>query len=524
VISRPELRDRAARLWWEYTRMRTAIIFLIGLVLIVLVGSFVPQQDTSDQTKVDQFLADNANLNALTSHLGFPLTQVFVSPVLYVLLGSLYIALAACVVRRGRALLVRTWRRYPRTPQYWGEWGSWLFHTSFFLLLIAVVWGKATGFEGIVTVVEGHTVTEARASFDSIREGLLFGRGVWPFEATHAGYQVRLDKFNVTYQANGQAQDYVSSVTVLRDGSPVMTKDVRVNDFLGYDDVEFYQQDYGWAPHLVVTNPQGRVVFDDSVEFFGEDKTQQAGVLKVPGFGFTLPGSSNPVQLGARMALYPDARTSTALGPTGTVAGASTSFSAGGPEPRNPVLEMQLWVGDLGLSSGAPQNVNTLDTTGMQPYYTNAATVPVGLGSSIQLPLRGSSCGDPVAGGCFTVTFASLPQYSLFHVKRDTGVPLVYASFFLVMTGLLTKLYIRPVMEARRRRRRRPSTGGRRGGDDAGGSGQPPPADDGADAEGAEERELVVMGAGPGATARSPGRAGSGGSGTSTAAISSGGS
>ena len=97
--------------------MRTAIGFLIGLVLIVLVGSFVPQQETSDPSKVDAFLSGHHNLNDLGSRIGLPLTEVFVSPLLYVLLASLYIALAACVLRRGRALVVRTLRGYPRTPQ-----------------------------------------------------------------------------------------------------------------------------------------------------------------------------------------------------------------------------------------------------------------------------------------------------------------------------------------------------------------------------------------------------------------------
>ena len=484
----PDLRRRAGRLWWEYTRMRTAIVFLIGLVLIVLVGSFVPQQDTSDPGKVSDFLAANPNLNSLASHLGFPLTQVFVSPLFYALLGSLYIALAACVLRRGRALVVRTLRGHRRTPQYWGEWGSWAFHTSFFLLLVAVVWGKATGFEGFVPVVDGQTVTETRASYNQIFEGVLFDRGWWPFDAQHGGYQVRLDHFSATFQPNGQPQDFVSSVTVLDRGRPVQSKDIRVNDFLSYQGIDFYQRDYGWAPRLVVTNPQGRVVYDDPVELFGDDKSQQTGVLKVPSFGYTLPGGSQPVQLGAQVVLYPDARATTSLGPGGSVTGAATSFAAGGQESRNPVVQLQLWVGDLGLASGRPQNVNALDTTGMAPYYNDSRSIPIALGSRVQLPLRGNSCSDPVAAGCFTISFAGVPQYSLFEVKKDAGVPLVYASFALVMTGLLTKLYLRPLLEARQRRRA--SEGRRADGEAAppqpgpGGDGAPTPA-------GAGDRELV---------------------------------
>ena len=63
----------------------------------------------------------------------------------------------------------------------------------------------------------------------------------------------------------------------------------------------------------------------------------------------------------------------------------------------------------------------------------------------------------PAANGTstpFSVTFAGLHQYSLFLVKRDSGVAFVYASFALIMAGLLIKLYLRPLLERRARLRR----------------------------------------------------------------------
>lgn len=442
-----EVRTRARRFWREYTRMRTAILFLCGGVLIVLVGSFVPQQDTSAQGKVDQFLLDHQNLNGLGSHVGLPLTQVFVSPLFLVLLGSLYIALGACVLRRARALVSRSLRGYPRTPQYWGEWGSWLFHASFFLLLVAVLYGKATGFEGLMTVTEGQRVTEAKGSYDQLREGLL--------SSGHAGYQVQLNSFKASYAANGAPSDFVSNVTVFDHGKPVETKDIRVNDFLGYNDVDFYQQDYGWAPHLIVRNPQSQVVFDSPVTLFGEDKSQEDGVLKVPDFGYSI--GSTKEQLGANLTLYPDARSTARLNPDGTVS-TEPQAGPGGQEARNPVLLVKLFVGDLGLNSGRPQNVNALDRSKMQPYFADGRALPIGLGQKLQLPLVGTDCADVLRGGCFTLEFSELKQYSLFHVKKDNGVPFVYLTFGLIMTGLLTKLYLRPLLEARRRRRHQPVT------------------------------------------------------------------
>ena len=436
------LRGRAARFWREYTRMRTAIFMLVGVVAIVAVGSFVPQQDTSDPAKVQEFLSQHQNLNGLFSTLGLPLTSVFVSPVFFVLLGSLYIALLACVVRRGRALLVRTVRRYPRTPQYWGEWGSWVFHGSFLMLLIAVVLGKATGFQGIVTVTEGQSFTENRAGYDQLQEGLLSGGG-------HTGFTMRLDGFSASYAANGEASDYVSNVSVVDGGRRVESKAIRVNDYLGYRGVDVYQQDYGWAPRVVVRNPQGAVVYDGTVDLFGTDKSQQTGVVKVPDFGYTIPGGSAPLQLGAKLAFFPDARVIPSVDASGRIDPTQTSYAPGGLEKRDPVLMVQLFVGDLGLNSGQPQNVNALDTDRMQPYFSDAHTLPVTLGDALTLPLPGASG----ASTQFTVTFAGLRQYSLFLVKSDQGVGFVYASFVLIMAGLLTKLYARPLLERRRRRR-----------------------------------------------------------------------
>ncbi len=436
-----KLRERAGRFWREYTRMRTAIFMLIGVVAIVAVGSFVPQQDTSDPGKVQQFLSEHGNLDGLFSRVGLPLTSVFVSPVFYVLLGSLYIALGACVVRRGRALLARSFKRYPRTPQYWGEWGSWLFHASFFMLLIAVVLGKATGFQGIVTVTEGQAFTETRAGYDQLQEGLLSS-------GRHAGFTLRLNGFNATYAANGEASDYVSNVTVIDRDKPVLRQDIRVNEYLGYKGIAVYQQDYGWAPRIVVRNPQGAVVYDGTVDLFGSDKGQQTGVVKVPDFGYTIPGGSVPIQIGARLAFFPDARVIPQVGPNGAIDPAATTYAPGGFEKRNPILEMQLFVGDLGVNSGQPQNVNQLNTDRMQPYFSDAHTLAVALGGTQTLPLPG-------AGGAttqFTISFSQLRQYSLFLVKDDQGVPFVYASFGLVMTGLLTKLYVRPLLERQRRR------------------------------------------------------------------------
>ncbi|HYA00269.1 MAG TPA: cytochrome c biogenesis protein ResB [Candidatus Binatia bacterium] len=440
VIGRAQLGRRLRRFWREYTRMRTAIFFLIGLVLMVAVGAVVPQDQTSDPTQVQQFLSANSHLNALASAVGFPLTQVYVSVDFFILLASLFIALGACVIGRGQALIRRTVRGHPRNSQYWGEWFSWLFHSSFFLLLVAVVFGKATGFQGLMVIVEGQTVSEARSDYATLQEGLLFN-------GQHRDFQLRLDKFTVQYQPDGAASTYDSRVTVLDHGRSVLTKSIQVNDYLNYDGIHFYQEDYGWAPEVVITNPAGRVVFDGPIEVFGDNYSVQSGVLKVPDFDYTPPGSGQSLQLGANTLFMPDALDVPSVNGSGELTG--LTVQPGGLSPDNPVLQLQFFAGNLGLNSGQPQNVNTLDTSQMAPLG-NGAPVDVTVGQTAAVPF--TTAGGKTAS--FTVSVPALQQYTVLMANYDNGVPLVYASFVLILLGITGKLYLKPLLERRERRLR----------------------------------------------------------------------
>jgi cytochrome c biogenesis protein ResB len=420
--------------------MRTAIIFLIGLVIIVLIGAVVPQQLTDSASQVQTFLVGNAHLNALATDLGLPLTSVYVSVDFYILLTSLFIALGACVIGRGRALIMRTVRRHPRTPQYWGEWFSWVFHSSFFLLLVAVVYGKATGFQGLLVIVDGQTVTEAPSSYAQLQQGLLFN-------GQHSDVQLKLDKFSVSYQSDGEASSYDSLVTVLDHGRAVTTKDIQVNNYLSYDGIHFYQEDYGWAPQVVVTSPSGQVVFNAPVLMYGNNYSVQTGVLKVPDFNYTLPGATQSLQIGGEALFMPDALEVPSISSGGSLSG--LTVQPGGLLPDNPVVQIQLYAGSLGINAGLPQNVDTLDTSQMAPLM-NGAPVDITVGQTAQVDFT-TSAGKTVT---FTVSVPALHQYTVLMANEDNGVTLVYASFGLILVGITGKLYLRPVLEWRQRRRR----------------------------------------------------------------------
>ena len=97
--------------------------------------------------------------------------------------------------------------------------------------------------------------TNTPAGYDTLQEGLLF-------HGNYAPFTLRLNSFEATYAANGEASNYVSNVSVYDHGRKVTTRDILVNDFLSVDGVNVYQQDYGWAPTVVVKNPAGQTVYD----------------------------------------------------------------------------------------------------------------------------------------------------------------------------------------------------------------------------------------------------------------------
>ncbi len=442
AVIRTTVLPRARRVWRIYTRMRTAILFLFAIAGLVVVGSFVPQQDTSAQSKVDAFQNAHPAVINLFQHMGLPLTEVFVSPVFLTVCGLLYGSLGACVLRRARALIRRVRRHHPRTSQFWGEWGSWSFHASFFVLLIAVLFGKLTGFQGLVEVTEGTVFSDSRGGYDQLQEGLLYN-------GDHSNVQMRLNSFHATYQPNGVAADYVSNVTLIDHGKEVQTADIRVNDPMSYNGVSYYQQDYGWAPHIVVTNTAGTVVFDGYIQMLpGATKAVGAGVLKVPDFGLKVPGNPQSVQMGAAISVFPDAHPTAALRADGSLDTNATQYVPGGEEARFPVVELKVYMGDLGLTRG-PQNVNVLDTQNMVTLSQSGDPVPVVMGGTDTLPVFINGKEET-----FTVSFPDLRQFSLLMVKRDDGVPLVYVSFVMIMFGLLTKLYARPLLERRERNQR----------------------------------------------------------------------
>jgi cytochrome c biogenesis protein len=399
----------ARREWKTLARMRTAVILLAIIGGLSVIATLLPQRALQPE-KAGIYMQSHQLLGPLWDRLG--LFAVYESWPLLAATVLMYTSLSNCVLTRGRALY-RRWRmRLPRNHQFIGEAGSLAFHLSFFVLLFGILYGKAAGFTAFVNVIEGQSVVEARPSYDQVEEGLLFSA------TQHKGFEVHVDSFNAAYYGNGKPKDFVSHVDVLDQGRKVTTKDIRVNQYLEYQGVKFYQASYGWAPVIQVSDPTGRKVFDGPIIFFGDPQLSN-GILKVPAAG--PPGH----QLGALMFFVPDLQ----QGPSGDRAGTANL--------NNPAVTFRFFSGDL--QADRAQNVNELNTSRMSQVWTGGIL----MGQSADLP------------GGYRVSFPSLQRYTGLQVTNDPGVPIIWVAFALMLGGLMIRLYLSPLLKMREEKARR---------------------------------------------------------------------
>jgi cytochrome c biogenesis protein len=395
---RPTLLVRAlVRGWRELRKMRTAIILLVILGLLAITGTLLPQLP-QNPTGVMGYVLRHPYTAPWFARLG--LFDIFSSWPFLITAVLMYTSIGASMFIRVPA----AWRRWAvpaqRNRALGAEVASIIFHGSFFILLIGVVFGKAAGFLGNAAVVEGDSFVEARANYDNLNEGILSG--------PHAGFQVTVDSFSASYWPTGSPRDFSSRVRIYDGGRLVSANNIQVNHYVDYRGVKIYQAGYGWAPTLKIETPDGRVVEDGPTIFIG-DPPFASGVVKAPSAG---PPAQ---QLGATAIFMPDPQiTGQSIGP-------------GSPQLRNPILLVRLYRGDLHLDQ--PQNVFSLDTSNMDLRWRGALRV----GESVVTP------------DGYRLTFSSLKQYTDLTINKDPGIPIVLAAFVIGLSALILSLYL-PLM------------------------------------------------------------------------------
>jgi cytochrome c biogenesis protein len=478
--------------WRQLTSMRTALLLLLLLAIAAVPGSLVPQR-SSDPNGVTQYFADNPDLApVLDGFQMFDVyTSAWFSAVYLLLFVSLIgcviprtkhhfdalrarpprtpvrlqrlagyterplpvpepvegsastgsasataadaaIAAAATQLKQAGYRVERYELRGEASVSaergYLRETGNLIFHTALLGVLVAVGIGGGFGFSGQRVVVEGQSFVNTLAAYDSFNPGRFFD------DTRLDPYRLSLEELDAVYEtqnqeAIGQPIDFTARVTVQAQGGEPSEGVVKVNEPLRVHGTDVYLLGNGYAPTITVRDPDGNVVFTDSVPFLPQDANLTSiGVVKVP------DGLAD--QLGMVGFLYP---TQTTL-PSG-------AYTSSYPDLVYPVLTLNVYQGDLGIDGGTPTSVYTLDPSTMEQLTggsTGVDSLELMPGDTVDLP-----------NGLGTITFEnadpdasdddfshSVSRFASFDIHNDPSQGWVLVFAILIVGGLLLSLFV----------------------------------------------------------------------------------
>ena len=440
-------------MWRQLTSMRTALILLFLLAIASIPGSVLPQRGTNP-LKVDAYLQANPTTGPVLDRLGF--FEVYSSPWFSAVYLLLFVSLIGCVLPRiaqhlralrtppppapramDRMAVHRAWvetasaedvrdrarRLLPgwrlregvdgesvwiaAEKGYLRETGNLVFHLALVVILLAVAFGGLFGWKGNVIVRAGTGFSNTLTQYDA------WGAGRFVDANDLAPFSFTLDSFTVDFERGdaqrGAPREFTADVTYRSEpGAKPEKTTIEVNHPLDVSGAKVFLVGHGYAPHIIVRDSTGAVVFDDTVVFLPQDGNfTSTGVIKVPdaspslGFnGLFLPTAAQDAT-GRGISLF--------------------------PAPDNPEVLLAAFRGNLGLDSGVPQSVYTLDTTDM---------VKVGLESLAP----GQTWTLPNNSG--SIEFAGLDRWASFQVAHDPGKEVALAAAVLAILGLMMSLFV----------------------------------------------------------------------------------
>ena len=448
----------ARNAWRRLTSMRTALVLLFLLALASVPGSLLPQRPLNP-IKVDRYVADHPGWSRVLDAAG--LFDVFSAPWFAATYLLLFVSLIGCVVPRLKqhtvAMLappptvprrldrlpqsdsftlpgapadvaatavreLRGWKTKIRTEDdgvvtvaaergYLRETGNLVFHAALVALLAGVAIGRLWGYQGTVLLPEGQPgICNSVPLYDSFRPGkLVDGAGLAPFCIDS------MDDFTATFAPGGTPSEFKAAITYSLgdDGAPRKTE-LRVNHPLRVEGVRVYLVSHGFAPRFTVKTKDGTTVKDVSAPFLPLDSSLLSeGAVK-------LTDEVNP-----QLAIYGTFAPFAVLDTDGTMKSASA-------QPGNPGVAVVVYRGPLGLDSGAPQSVYSIDQRQVQSGALKE------IGSVRLIPGQSETLDDGTI-----ITFDGYREWATIQVNHDPGQTAVLWSAGAVVLGLLMSLAVR---------------------------------------------------------------------------------
>jgi cytochrome c biogenesis protein len=460
VADVPARRRRSALAWlrwgWrQLTSMRTALILLFLLAVASVPGSVLPQEGI-DPAAVTQYYTSHPALAPILNRLS--LFSVFAAPWFAAIYLLLFASLAGCVLPRTFRLVGSARQKPPRAPRnlnrlpssysystalspeaalssaagmlgkrrfrlhtgdgwvsaekgYLREVGNLLFHIALLALLFSVGLGGIWGYKANRLLIVGQGYANTPTAMDAFHPGRLVG------PADLQPFSLSLLNFKASYVSSGPQLDQPISYNAwlsyrAEPGSPLRHYMLQVNHPLVVDKVSVYIIGHGYAPVFKVTDGTGKVRWDGPVPFIPVDSTTltSEGVIKVP--------DALPYQLGFAGVFLPSAD---------NIGGRLESVF---PAALNPQVSLVAFTGNLGMNTGTPQSVYTLDTAGL--HRLPIAPRPLSIGQSMKLP-----------HGAGTITYVGYKQWISLAITYDPGQLPALCSAIAALGGLILSFMIR---------------------------------------------------------------------------------
>jgi cytochrome c biogenesis protein len=278
-------------------------------------------------------------------------------------------------------------------------------------LLLGLAGGKLWGYEGSILVTEGQGFCNSFQQYDTYASGpLVKSSDLTPL-------CVDLDQFRAKYEQNLTAASFTADITYGPPGQKARPTTIGVNEPLRVDGDRVYVTGHGYSPTFSVTSPDGTTYDDLSVPFLPTNTATMAseGALKLPDIG---TAGNDQLALEGFFA------------PTGVVQ--NKILTSIDPRPLDPQVAIFIYEGYLGLDSGVPQSVYSLDQTQIKRGQLNkVAAANLKVGDSTTLP-----DGTKVA-------FTGYKEFASLQLSHDPGQLWVLGAAISLLLGLLGMLLLR---------------------------------------------------------------------------------
>ncbi len=120
----------------------------------------------------------------------------------------------------------------------WTRLGVYFVHLSIILLGTGAIVGSIYGFDGYINIPEGESISQIQLRNQDVAHDL--------------GFEIKCDKFNVSFYDSGAPKEYRSTLSIIENGRQVLEKDIIVNDPLRHKGTNIFQSSYGkMAPNEV---------------------------------------------------------------------------------------------------------------------------------------------------------------------------------------------------------------------------------------------------------------------------------